>query len=116
MPAKNGKTLGVSDAEQRLTQGKRFKTTRQESAQIESAAARLSAEVGARVGYARMTRALWDLYLRYEEDILRQIPAGSVWERPSNTDAVELAKLDARLSELMAQGFSVASRRANRTR
>jgi len=94
-----------------LATTKRFKTTRDEALKVEAAAARLGGQLGLSMDFSKVTRALWDVYLRHEEDILRNIPAGEYWKRPSNSDALGLAELDERVADLINEGFMVASKR-----
>lgn len=94
-----------------LAMVKRFKTSREEARQLDMAAVRLGARLGVRLDFSKLTRALWDAYLRHEDDILRNVPDDEIWERPSNGDAVGLADLDKRLSDLVNDGFMIASRR-----
>lgn len=95
---------------------KRFKTTRQEGMEIESAAMHLSAALGVSVDFSKVTRALWDVYIRHQEDILRNVPEGEIWERPANNDAAGLAELDQRIADLINEGLMVACRRPNNSR
>ncbi len=94
-----------------LATTKRFKTTRDEAQKVEAAAARLGGHLGLSMDFSKLTRALWDVYLRHEDDILRNIPAGEYWKRPSNSDAVGLAELDERVADLVNEGLMIASRR-----
>ena len=96
---------------------RRFLATDEEMRTRQSAAMRVGAATGARVDFSKMTRALWEVYLRHEEDILRNIPEGDGgWERPSNSDTVGLAELDERIATLLNDGLMVASRRPRNAR
>lgn len=90
---------------------KRFLTTRDEATRYEKAAIRLGAELGIRVDFSKLTRALWECYLKHEKDILRSVPEGEEWRRPGNNDGVGLAELDEQLTELVNEGFLLAGRR-----
>lgn len=90
---------------------KRFKTTRREGQDIEAAAMHLGSALGVSVDFSKVTRALWDVYLRHQDDILRNVPEGEVWERPANNDAAGLAELDQRIADLINEGLMVACRR-----
>ena len=90
---------------------KRFLTTRDEATRYEKAAIRLGAELGIRVDFSKLTRALWECYLKHETDILRSVPEGEEWRRPGNNDGVGLAELDEQITELVNEGFLLAGRR-----
>jgi len=115
VPVPEKKTRKVS-RESSLTSVKRFMTTRSEAVKLERAAVQLGARLGISVDFSKLTRALWDTYLRHEEDILRNVPDDEYWERPANNDPVALAELDERLADLINDGFMVASRRPKNTR
>lgn len=89
----------------------RLLATEEEMMTWQRAAMRLAAETGARIDFSKVTRALWEVFLRHEEDILRNIPEGTQWDRPSNADTVGLAELDERLANLVNEGLMVAGRR-----
>lgn len=95
---------------------KRFLATPEDAARFDKAAMTLGAHLGVSVDFSKVTRALWEIYIRHEEDILRNVPAGTVWERPSNSDTVGLAELDERLADLLNEGLMVASRRPSNAR
>lgn len=95
---------------------KRFKTTRQEAAQLDAAAIKLGAALGVSIDFSKVTRALWEVYTRHQEDILRNVPEGETWERPANNDAAGLAELDERLVDLVNEGLMVACRRPKNSR
>lgn len=95
---------------------KRFLATPEEGMRFEQAAMRLSAELGVTLDFSKVTRALWEIYLRHEDDILRNVPSDEVWIRPSNNDALGMAELDDRLARLLNDGLMVASRRPRNTR
>jgi len=95
---------------------RRFLATDEEMASWQRAAMRLGATTGARIDFSKMTRALWEIYLRHEEDIVRNIPEDRRWERPANADTVGLAALDDQLANLLNEGLMVASRRPKNTR
>lgn len=107
------KTVSASSA---LQITKRFKTTRQEAAEVETAAVRLGAALGVSVDFSKLTRALWDVYMRHQEDILRNVPDDAAWERPANNDAAGLAELDERLADLINDGLMIACRRPKNVR
>lgn len=107
------KTVSSSSA---LQTTKRFKTTKQEGLQLDAAAVQLGAALGVSVDFSKVTRALWDVYLRHQEDILRNVPEGELWERPANNDAAGLAELDQRIADLINDGFMVACRRRQNNR
>ena len=90
---------------------KRFKTTRMEASQLDQAILKLSSKLGVTIDFSKMTRALWSVYLQHEEDILRNIPEGESWQRPANNDPIGMAEFDQNLSDLVNEGFMVASRR-----
>lgn len=98
-------------ADQLLNVTKRIKTTRNEGTKLDHAALKLSARLGVSVDVSKLTRALWEIYLRYEEDIIKQAPADAQWDRPSNQDAVGLAELDQSIAELIENALLVASMR-----
>lgn len=93
---------------------KRFKTSHEEGLRLDQAALRLAAQLGTNVDMSKITRALWDVYLRHEDEILRSIPADQPTRRPANNDAVGLAELDERLAELIGEGLMMASMRQRR--
>lgn len=95
---------------------KRFKTTRQEGQEIEAAAMHLGSALGVSVDFSKLTRALWDVYLRHQDDILRNVPEGESWQRPANNDAAGLAELDERIANLINDGLMVACRRPTNSR
>lgn len=103
-------------ASQTLDRTKRLKTTAEEALRWERSAMRLGAALGARVDFSKLTRALWEVYLRHEEDILKNVPEDGNWQRPSNSDAVGLAELDEQLADLLNEGLMIASRRPKNTR
>ena len=107
-PSTRPKTVSAASA---LQTTKRFKTTKQEGLELDAAAVKLGAALGVSVDFSKVTRALWDVYLRHQEDILRNVPDGVLWERPANNDAAGLAELDERLADLINEGFMVACRR-----
>lgn len=90
---------------------KRFKVSGEESHEMEQAALRLAAKLGVKVDFSKITRALWQVYLKHEEDVLRNATNGMTRQRPANDDAVGLAELDDQLSQIVGEGFRVASRR-----
>lgn len=95
---------------------KRFKVSTEESAEMEQASLRLAAKLGVKIDFSKITRALWQVYLRHEEDILRNAAVGMTRGRPANDDTVGLAELDEQLAQIVSDGFMVASRRpANRS-
>lgn len=104
-----------SDSKVSFPVTKRLKTTAEDAAAADAAAVRLGAEMGVAVDFSKITRALWEVYLRHEEDILRNVPKGELIARPSNQDRVELATLDQRLSDVISEGLIVASRRTTST-
>jgi len=93
---------------------KRFKTTKEEAARLDQAAFKLSATLGISVDMSKITRALWEVYLRHEEEILRSMPENMPSKRPANYDAVGLAELDEKLAELVGEGLMMACMRSNR--
>lgn len=95
---------------------KRFKVSTEESAQMEQASLRLAAKLGVKIDFSKITRALWQVYLKHEEDIVRNAAVGMTRDRPANDDAVGLAELDEQIAQIVGDGFLVASRRpANRS-
>ena len=94
---------------------KKVLATVEEFARFERCALNIGAQLGVSLDFSKVTRALWEIYVRYEEDILRSIPEGTTWHRPSNNDAVGMAELDENLADLLADGLRVASRKG-RTR
>jgi hypothetical protein len=115
IPASPTKSKTVS-ATSALQTTKRFKTTKQEGLELDAAAVKLGAALGVSVDFSKVTRALWDVYLRHQEDILRNVPEGELWERPANNDAAGLAELDQRLADLINEGLMVACRRPQNNR
>lgn len=107
------KTVSATSA---LQTTKRFKTTKREGLDLDAAAVKLGAALGVSVDFSKVTRALWDVYLRHQEDILRNVPEGELWERPANNDAAGLAELDQRLADLINEGLMVACRRPQNNR
>lgn len=107
------KTVSAGSA---LRTSKRFKTTRSEAARQDHAAVRLGSKLGISIDFSKVTRALWEVYLRHEEDILKQIQSDGTWTRPANTDAVGLAELDERLAELIGEGMMIAAMRPRNRR
>lgn len=112
-PSTKPKTVSATSA---LQTTKRFKTTKQEGLELDAAAVKLGAALGVSVDFSKVTRALWDVYLRHQEDILRNVPEGELWERPANNDAAGLAELDQRLADLINEGLMVACRRPQNNR
>ena len=94
---------------------KRFKTTRDEALRLDQAALKLGAHLGTSVDMSKITRALWDVYLRHEEEILRSLPADQPSRRPANNDAVGLAELDERLADMIGEGLMMACMRQRRS-
>lgn len=94
-----------------LTTTKRFKTTQSEALKHDQAALRLGARLGISVDFSKLTRALWEIYLQNEDDILKQLQGVGGWKRPANNDPVGLAELDERLAEAIGEGLMVASMR-----
>ncbi len=94
-----------------ITTVKRFKTTYDESVRIEQAVLHLGARLGVRVGLSKLTRALWEVYLKHEEDILRNIQGDENVQRASNNDPVSMAEFEEQLVEIVNNGLMVASRR-----
>ena len=103
-------------ADQLLSVTKRVKTTRSEGLKLDHAALRLSARLGVNVDLSKLTRALWEIYLRHEEDIIKQAPNDANWERPSNNDAVGLAELDESIAEVIENALLLASMRQRNRR
>ena len=103
------RTITHASTDLKLTM--RFKTTADEKTKIEQAATRLSAQLGTATDFSKITRALWELYLRHEDDVLRNVPPDSVWKRPRNGDTVAMAEFDQRLADLMHEGLMIACRR-----
>ncbi len=90
----------------------RFRTTKPDKAKVEKAVMRLGMELGSRsIDVSKVTRALWEIYLRHEQDVLRNLPRDEVWENPATHDAVAMARLDERLTEVLDEGLMVAGRR-----
>lgn len=112
-PQPAAKTVSKTSA---LQITKRFKTTRQEGQEIEAAAMHLGSALGVSVDFSKLTRALWDVYLRHQDDILRNVPEGESWQRPANNDAAGLAELDERIANLINDGLMVACRRPTNSR
>lgn len=79
---------------------------------MEQAALRLAAKLGVKVDFSKITRALWQVYLKHEEDVLRNATNGMTRQRPANDDAIGLAELDEQLARLVNDGLIVAGRRA----
>jgi len=115
LPSAPAKPKTVSSASA-LQTTKRFLTTRREASDLDAAAIKLGAALGVSVDFSKVTRALWDVYLRHQEDILRNVPDDEIWERPANNDAAGLAELDQRLADLINKGLMVACRRPQNNR
>lgn len=98
-----------------LTSVKRFKTTKEEALRIDRATLNLAAQLGIRMDASKLTRALWEIYLTHEQEILRSVQhAEGITERPPNTDAVALAEFDEQLAELIGEGLMMACMRSRR--
>lgn len=98
-----------------LTSVKRFKTTKDEALRIDRATLNLAAQLGIRMDASKLTRALWEIYLTHEQEILRSVQhAEGITERPPNTDAVALAEFDEQLAELIGEGLMMACMRSRR--
>jgi len=97
-----------------LVVNKRFKTTHDESKNIDQATIRLSSQLGIRLEMSKITRALWEVYIKHEDDILRSMSTGGPTERPSNTDPVALAEFDEQLAEMIAEGLRLSGMRSRR--
>lgn len=93
---------------------KRLNVTADERREWDRAALRMGARVGTTTGFRKMTRALWDIYFRHEDDILRNVPEGTTWGCPSTSNADELAALDHHLAELLNDGLMAACLRTRR--
>jgi len=106
------KTVAPSVA---LRMTKRFKTTKEEGLRLDQAALRLGAKLGMSVDVSKISRALWEVYLRHEEEILRSAPEDMGVSRPANNDAVGLAEYDERLAELISEGLMMACMRQRRS-
>lgn len=98
-----------------LVVNKRFKTTHDESKNIDQATIRLSSQLGIRLEMSKITRALWEVYIKHEDDILRSMSTGGPTERPSNTDPVALAEFDEQLAEMIAEGLRLSGMRSRRS-
>ncbi len=109
-------TSAQSDVSMGVKRPRRFLSTDEEMASWQRAAMRLGASTGARIDFSKMTRALWEIYLRHEDDVIRNVPDGAHWKRPSNADTVGLAELDEQLADLLNEGLMVASRRPRNVR
>lgn len=93
---------------------KRFKTTKEEGVRLDQASLKLSATLGISVDMSKISRALWEVYLQHEEEILRSMPNDMPNKRPANYDAVGLAELDEMLAELIGEGLMMACMRSRR--
>lgn len=94
---------------------KRFKTTQEDANRHDQAVIRLAARLGTSMDFSKVTRALWEVYVRHEEEILRQIDPSMTWTRPANNDTVGLAELEDRLAEVIEEALLMVSmRRRNR--
>lgn len=93
---------------------KKVLATIEEFSRYERSALNLGAQLGVSLDFSKVTRALWEIYVRYEKDVLRNIPEATAWHRPSNNDVVGMAELDERLADLLADGLIFASRQAIR--
>lgn len=113
---RNRPHTGKVSAASALTTTKRFKTTREEAMRLEQASLRLAERLGVYVDVSKITRALWEFYLRHEDDILRNVPADKQLVRPSNNDAVGMAEFDEQLADLVDDGLLVASMRPRNRR
>lgn len=113
-PAKKPKTPVETASEPKKP--KKFLTTDDEAKKFDKAAMRLGAELGISLDFSKLTRALWEVYLRHEPDIVRNAPTDVEWKRPQNSDTVGLAELDERLANLLNDGLMIASRRPKNAR
>lgn len=112
--ARSTKKSTVSD-QVALRVTKRFKTTREEAQRLDQAALRLAATLNTSVDMSKITRALWEVYLQHEEEILRSAPNATTRERPANNDAVGLAEFDEQLATIIGDGLLIASMRSARS-
>jgi hypothetical protein len=95
---------------------KRMKTSRSDASQFDAAAMKLGATLGVSVDFSKLTRALWEVYLRHQEDVLKNVPEGQLWERPPNSDTTALTELDDRIADLINDGLMIACRRPKNTK
>ncbi len=94
---------------------RRFKTTKEEAIKIDRATVNLAAQLGIRMDTSKLTRALWEIYLTHEQEILRSVQhVEGLDERPSNRDAIALAEFDEKLAKLIGEGLMVACMRSRR--
>jgi len=94
---------------------KRFKTTKEEAIKIDRATVNLAAQLGLRMDTSKLTRALWEIYLTHEQEILRSVQhVEGLAERPSNRDAIALAEFDEQLAALIGEGLMMACMRSRR--
>ncbi len=107
---------GTVSAASALKTTKRFKTTREEALRLDQSVLRLAERLGVYTDVSKITRALWEAYLRHEDDILRNIPSDNSLVRPANNDAVGMAEFDEKLADLISDGFMVASMRPRNSR
>ncbi len=94
---------------------RRFKTTKEEAIKIDRATVNLAAQLGIRMDTSKLTRALWEIYLTHEQEILRSVQhVEGLGERPSNRDPIALAEFDEKLAQLIGEGLMVACMRSRR--
>jgi len=89
---------------------KRLKLHPEEVQEGKKACLRLSAAVGCNVDWSKMTRALWDVYLRHEKFILASLPEDVSWSEPSVRDRAAMAAFEAEIAELLNSGLILAAR------
>lgn len=95
---------------------KRFLATMDELRRFDRAAVRLSAQLGIKVDFSKLSRALWEVYLRNEDDILRNVPEDETWEMPPTADQLGQAKLEEKLVGVLNTGLLAASHRPRSAR
>lgn len=89
---------------------KRLKLHPEEVQEGKKACLRLSAAVGCNVDWSKMTRALWDVYLRHEKFILASLPEDVSWSEPSVRDRAAMAAFEAEIADLLNSGLILAAR------
>lgn len=108
-PTTDTATTVTSEQPKRFS--KRFQATRAEASEYETAALRLSSAVRSKIDFSKITRVLWQVYLRHEEDILRNVTEDDHLPTPRTGDDVGLAKLEEDLKKVINRGLMIASRR-----
>ena len=90
---------------------KRFQSTRAEAAEYDMSLVRLSSAVQTRVDFSKLTRVLWQVYRRHEDDILRAADGVQLPRKAQRGNAVDAAAFEEKLARVIHRGLMAASRR-----